>query len=503
MTAPDDELSTRAHARIGSVLRGKYRLDRVLGIGGMATVFAATHRNGKEFAVKVLHPELSFRADIRSRFLREGQAANAVKHAGVVTVLDDDVAEDGSAFLVMELLEGETVEELWERSGRRLPLETVLSIGFQLCDVLSAAHTNAIVHRDIKPANLFLSREGHLKVLDFGIARLRDAATSHATTAGMMMGTPAFMAPEQAAGRTTDIDALTDVWAAGATLFTLATGQLVHEADNAQQIIIRAATMPARSLATVLAHAPPIIAQVVDKALAFDKGARWPSAVAMRDAIFDASLATFGRRPSMPSLPDAGDPALLRTLPSEPNAQGLSAPRAWTPAIDEVRAATPRRAEEARALAPLIGATTAKPLSSEVPTMRRPAARKTLPLVAGASAVGVTLVAGIVVVVMMMGKPANAPTVTTASASAPPIATFSASSPATASGTATTTEIPTIAATDLFASDAATPQRNTAAAATPKTTATTTTAATAAAATPTKDCTPYYNDKHIKIHPCK
>ncbi|MGH7437822.1 MAG: serine/threonine-protein kinase, partial [Polyangiaceae bacterium] len=100
----DDGLRARAETRVGTVLQRKYRLDRVLGVGGMAAVYAATHRNKKRFAIKVLHPELSVREDIRRRFLREGYVANSVGHAGAVAVLDDDVTEDGSAFLVMELL---------------------------------------------------------------------------------------------------------------------------------------------------------------------------------------------------------------------------------------------------------------------------------------------------------------------------------------------------------------------------------------------------------------
>src|SRR5208283_5329170 len=111
---PDDEAREVATARLGQVLRGKYRLDRVLGIGGMATVYAATHRNQAELAVKLLHPELSLRDDLKKRFLREGYVGNSVKHPGAVLVVDDDIAEDGSAFLVMELLRGRSVEDVWE-----------------------------------------------------------------------------------------------------------------------------------------------------------------------------------------------------------------------------------------------------------------------------------------------------------------------------------------------------------------------------------------------------
>jgi serine/threonine-protein kinase len=116
---PDDELKGVADARLGRVLRGKYRLDRVLGIGGMATVYAATHRNKKRFAIKMLHPELSVRENIRTRFLREGYVANSVGHSGAVAVLDDDIAEDGSAFLVMELLDGSALDVLARRWRRR------------------------------------------------------------------------------------------------------------------------------------------------------------------------------------------------------------------------------------------------------------------------------------------------------------------------------------------------------------------------------------------------
>src|SRR6202142_1700016 len=160
----DSESLPRAQARVGSVLRGKYVIDAVLGIGGMAVVYAATHRNTKRFAIKVLHPELSANADLRARFMREGYAANSVGHPGTVTVLDDDVAEDGAAFIVMELLDGTGVDFLCEANGNQLPLRVAVTIVDQLLDVLSAAHQKGIVHRDIKPANLFATRDGTVKV---------------------------------------------------------------------------------------------------------------------------------------------------------------------------------------------------------------------------------------------------------------------------------------------------------------------------------------------------
>jgi serine/threonine protein kinase len=303
MSEADNDLLARALGRVGDVLRGKYRLDSVLGVGGMAVVYAATHRNKKRFAVKMLHRELSLEPEIRARFLREGYAANSVEHPDAVAVLDDDVDEEGAAFLVMELLDGETAEELCARSGEKLPLAVAVSIGHRVLDVLASAHAHGVVHRDVKPANLFLTRRGEVKLLDFGVARVRDAAASQATQTGAVMGTAGFMAPEQALGRTPDVDALTDVWAVGATVFSLASGQRVHEGDSAQETIVLAATQPAPSLANVVAGAPPAIVQVIDRALSFDKAARWPGAIAMREALRVASVGAFGGLAPIPSLP--------------------------------------------------------------------------------------------------------------------------------------------------------------------------------------------------------
>ena len=294
MTEQPIDLESLVHQRVGTVVVGKYHLDRVIGIGGMAAVYAATHRNQAEFAVKMLHPELSSREDIRSRFLREGYIANSVKHGGAVRVVDDDVAEDGAAFLVMELLDGTTVEDMWfRRDDRRVPLRPALAIADQLLDVLAAAHTKNIVHRDIKPANLFVTTLGDLKVLDFGIARLRDATMNAITQAGTMLGTPAFMAPEQARGHSKEVDGQTDLWAVGATLFALISGRLVHEAESATMLLLKAGTTPARSLGSVAGDVPAPIVALVDKALAFEKPSRWETAAAMRDALRQAYAAEF------------------------------------------------------------------------------------------------------------------------------------------------------------------------------------------------------------------
>ncbi len=282
---PRDDVSERAEARVGITLKGKWRLDCVIGIGGMATVYAATHRNRSRVAIKMLHPEVAVSQDVTSRFLREGYVGNQVVHSGTVKVLDDDITEDGAPFLVMELLEGESLGARLDRDGPFSPYEVAL-LADQLLDVLAAAHAAHIVHRDLKPDNVFLTLEGRVKVLDFGIARLRSLAESSASTqAGSLLGTPAFMAPEQALGRWTEVDERTDIWAIGATLFNLLTGRFVHEADTVQAQLVLAATSKAPPLLQHAPQAPAWLCSVVDRALAFGRDVRFPDARSMQAAL--------------------------------------------------------------------------------------------------------------------------------------------------------------------------------------------------------------------------
>jgi serine/threonine protein kinase len=365
---------TRAEARLGQMLRGKWRLDRLLGVGGMAAVYVGVHRNGMRGAVKMMHVETGLNEDSRARFLREGYAANRVDHPGAVRVLDDDVAEDGSAFLVMDLLEGETLEaRAAARPDFRLEMNEVLGFADELLDVLAAAHDKGIVHRDIKPENLFLTRRGELKVLDFGIARMREGADSaRMTTTGAALGTPAFMPPEQALGNWDQVDARTDLWAAGATMFTLLTGRYVHDADTIQKMMLAAMTLPAPRLGLVRPDLPPELGQIIDGALAFDQAQRWPDARAMQHAV-RALRARQGEGPMRAppaSLPEIAPKASSPHLPlfvATTGTQVMVAPpaRASAPGFAEARnaggviassgysavAAAPRRGK-----APMIGA---------------------------------------------------------------------------------------------------------------------------------------------------
>ncbi len=288
-----EEVVQRAEARVGSWLCGKFHLDRLLGVGGMAAVFSATHRNGNRVAVKMLHTALSMEADLRRRFLREGYVANAVDHPGAVRVLDDDVAEDGSIFLVMDLIAGVSIETVAEFLGGRLPANVVLSITHQLLDIVAAAHANGVVHRDIKPDNVCLTRDGNVMLLDFGVARMLEGGNT-ATRDGTTIGTPAFMSPEQALGKVKDIDALSDVYAVGAVVFTLLSGRWVHEGESPNELLILAATKPARSLADVAADTPAVIVDFVKRALAFEKADRWQSAREMQKALAETYQTAFG-----------------------------------------------------------------------------------------------------------------------------------------------------------------------------------------------------------------
>lgn len=337
----------RARTRLGRVLKSKWRLDRLIGVGGMGAVYAATHRNGREVAVKMLHASLSQDDEVRGRFLREGYVANKIKHPGAVIVLDDDIDDqDGSVFLVMELLEGQTVESLWRHRGQRLAPSDVLRIADSVLDVLAVAHAQGIVHRDIKPDNIYLSNEGVVKILDFGISRLREvsAVSELATRSGFFMGTPAFMAPEQARARWSEMDARSDLWALGATMFTLLSGRLVHEADTVNEVLLAAMTKRAPSLRDVAPDCPPEVVRIVDRALAFDKTERWLDAASMQVAVREAlapptdpeTAETVAARP--PQVPSEESEAEARTDTRSQSA-GQQSAEPDSPAMDSAPSA--------------------------------------------------------------------------------------------------------------------------------------------------------------------
>jgi serine/threonine-protein kinase len=197
-------------------------------------------------------------------------------------VLDDDVDDDGTTFLVLELLVGKTLEDERESQGGKLPPIQLLHIVREVLNVLAVVHEAGIVHRDVKPENIFLLDTGPVKLLDLGIARF---GTTHLTTFGQALGTPSFMAPEQARGRLEEVDARTDIFGVGAILFTLLSGRPVHEGPTPGARLQKAATEQARSLFDVMPDAKGALANLVDVALRFDKSQRWSSAADMNRAV--------------------------------------------------------------------------------------------------------------------------------------------------------------------------------------------------------------------------
>ena len=345
---------------IGQTL-SHYRIVARLGGGGMGVVYKAEDtRLGRLVALKFISDELSREPDALRRFAREAQAASALNHANICTI--HDVGEqDGRSFIVMEYLEGTTLDD--RLAAGSMPLSTVLDVGIQIADALDAAHTAGIVHRDIKPANVFVSSRDHVKVLDFGLAKTRvpathrvDVATTEGTQLGVVMGTVAYMAPEQASGE--QVDHRADLWSFGAVLHEMATGTRlvpgvrshVEGAPELERIIARCLapdrerryqqaselradleTLRSQPGATIAQHPPParrralwlsigaasVVAAVVAGAMIYD---RRPATLTDRDTIVLADFAN-----------TTGDPVFDDTL-----RQGLAAQLQQSPFLSVV-----------------------------------------------------------------------------------------------------------------------------------------------------------------------
>ena len=222
------------HDRSGEVIHDRYQLLRMLGKGGMGTVYLARHTGlPKTFAVKLLNPRYGSRPDVASRFLQEAQAVSLIEHPNVVGVTDFGTMPDGGAFLVMEHLRGESLAALCKREAP-LAWPRARHILAQICRALAAAHAVGVIHRDIKPENVLRTTSGtdpdFVKVLDFGLAKLQSGGGLRLTRTGMVLGTPEYMSPEQACGLPTD--QRTDIYATGALLYELLCGRPPFRAKN-------------------------------------------------------------------------------------------------------------------------------------------------------------------------------------------------------------------------------------------------------------------------------
>lgn len=276
---------------VGAVLGGTYRIEERLGAGGMGTVYAATHlRTGRPVAVKVLSPEAAARRGAMERFRREAEAVGKLGHANIVAIHDFD-QEGSRAWLVMDRLEGEELAARLARVGP-LSLEDARSIFEQIAAGLGAAHARGLLHRDLKPANVFLARTPgapeRAVILDFGLAKsLEEDGAERLTADGVVVGTPQYLAPEQATGA--PLDRRADLYALATILYEMLAGVTPFSAPTLPALLLKVATEPPPPLTRYRPDLPPAVAQVLDRALAKSPDERFGDAASFVAAVRAAS----------------------------------------------------------------------------------------------------------------------------------------------------------------------------------------------------------------------
>jgi serine/threonine-protein kinase len=327
---------------VGSIVAGKYRIEAPLGEGGMGAVFRAHHElMDKTVALKWLHPRLWDHAEAKERFLREARIVARIRHPNVVEVFDICAEPDG-LFMVMELLEGDSLEQLLHAGT--LPIPRALQLVLDAMHGVAAAHARGVIHRDIKAENIFIARSasGHelAKILDFGISKLApEGDGEQMTKTGATMGTPAYMSFEHISGAR-DVDERTDVYSFGVLLYRLLTHELPYGSDSFANVAVRLATTRAPAPKLVRPELPVQLSDLVMKAMAFEREDRYPSMVALIDAL--APLITDAGLISLLSLPSGTTPSALRSAQQRLGAPlpSTQAPRISAP----VRTAPPRAA---------------------------------------------------------------------------------------------------------------------------------------------------------------
>jgi hypothetical protein len=289
-----EALAAAAALRVGTVVDKRYRVDRLLGVGGMGAVFAATHLAlGKTYALKILHEVYGRDSDIIDRFMREARAATQTGHPNIIDVVDIGTMEEGDLYFVMELLEGTDLGTVIRQSGP-LAIRRAVHISRQICRAVAAAHDAGIIHRDLKSENVVLTVKGgdpdFVKVLDFGICKQIDSVSSSQTTPGMVMGSPDYMAPEQAAGAPADMKS--DIYALGTILFEMLTGRLPFTGRNAIDVLMKKGGGPAPRVNELRPEVPPPLTEVVARCLERELDARPES---MRALEYELTRALEGR----------------------------------------------------------------------------------------------------------------------------------------------------------------------------------------------------------------
>ena len=295
---------------VGQVISSKYKLLRLLGDGGMGSVYEAEHlRLGTHVAIKVLHSDLARRSGLIERFLQEARVSAQIRSPHVVHVTDVEATPDGIAYLVMELLQGEPLSTL-EKRERTLPVATACEYTSQILEALEAAHSLGVVHRDLKPDNVFVTFDGGkpvIKLIDFGIAKLKraegatGAGQKNLTVAGMLMGTPEYMAPEQAYSAT-DVDARADLYSVGVMLYEMLSGQTPAQGEDPRVVVLKVERGEVPPLVHVAPNVPPEIAGLVHRAMAPRPEMRFASAAEMRIAL---DALTSGKRVGTAKIPQA------------------------------------------------------------------------------------------------------------------------------------------------------------------------------------------------------